>query len=235
MYPRLLRRVRAFLIDTTIFAILLYAWMISLPFVEGTTLLVKIGLLVVPLFIVDPGLVALTGGSPGHHMMGLRVRDAAHDRNIGILRSLARTLIRTSLGWLSFVFVLVTRRHQALHDYFTSTVVVLRDPESLPAFERFVARTEDGARYRYPSKLRRVVMIFFYVVLEFAVLSALMAALLPERCLNHQRCTTGEFMVSGVLELLALVCFGAIVILGWRGLLYGCRRKALTQNVAPNS
>jgi uncharacterized RDD family membrane protein YckC len=231
----LLRRVRAFLIDSSIFAVLLYAWMISLPLLEGSPIAVKIAWLVIPLLIVDPVLVAFSGGSPGHHVMGLRVRDAAQDRNIGIVRSLARTVIRSLLGWLSFVFVLVTQRHQALHDYFTSTVVVLRRPESVPAHEQFAARIENTMLYRYPSKLRRVAVIVLYLVLEFVLLSVLTWVVSSKECLNSHRCSTADFMLSRALSILWLLGFGAIVVLGWRGLLFGVRRETLPQDVSADS
>ena len=235
LYPRLLRRVRAFLIDSVIFIILLYAWMVSLPAFGESPFLVKIAALVVPLMILEPGLVAFTGGTPGHHMMGLRIRDASHDQNIGILRATARAIIRTFLGWLSFIFVLVTRRHQTLHDYFTSTVVVLSRPESLPAHEKFVARTEDRAQYIYPSKTRRIAVILLYTFLGFAVLLGLNVALLSEECLTNNRCTPGETIVAQLLGILWLLSLGVSIVLGWRGLLYGCRRSPLPENVISDS
>lgn len=235
LYPRLLRRVRAFLIDSVIFIILTFTWMVSLPAFGESAFLVKIAALIIPVMILEPGLVAFTGGTLGHHFMGLRIRDASRDQNIGILRAAARAIIRTFLGWLSFIFVLVTKKHQALHDYFTSTVVVLRRPESLPAHEKFVARSEDRAQYIYPSKLRRVAVILLYAFLGFVVFIALSVASLSHECLNDTRCTPGETMVSHLLDALWLLSLGASIVLGWRGLLYGCRRAPLPQNVTAGS
>ncbi|MFH1817723.1 MAG: RDD family protein [Pseudomonadota bacterium] len=227
LYPRLLRRVRAFLFDSVIFVILLYAWLATLPVFENAQPLLKISLLVIPIVILEPVLVAFTGGTLGHHFMGLRIRDASSDQNIGVLQATARAIIRTLLGWLSFIFVLVTNKHQALHDYFTSTVVILRSPESLPAHERFVARAEGCEQYRYPSIARRIAVILIYVFLGFLMLVALSMVALSEICLNGGHCTPGEMAVSQLLSIFWLLSLGASIVLGWKGRLYGCRRSPL--------
>jgi len=227
VYPRLLRRVRAFLIDSVLFIVLLYGWILSLPAFGETPFLLKIVALILPVTIIEPGLVAFTGGTPGHHIMGLRIRDASRDENIGILRATVRAIFRTFLGWASFIFVLVTRKHQALHDYMTSTVVVLRRPETLPVHEKFAPRTEDHARYLYPSKIRRTVVILGYVFLSFVMFSVLVAVLLSQECAADNRCSHSESVGAGALEIIWFLSVGAAIVLGWRGLLPGCRRSAL--------
>jgi uncharacterized RDD family membrane protein YckC len=235
VYPRLLRRVRAFLIDSVLFVVVIYTWMLSLPAFGESHFLLKIVALILPIVIIEPGLVAFTGGTPGHHIMGLRVRDASRDENIGILRATARAIVRTFFGWLSFIFVLVTRRHQALHDYFTSTVVVLRSPESLSVREKFAPRTEDHAPYLYPSKTRRIAVILVYIFLSFVVLSALSAVFLSDECATVNRCSDAENVTASALAVIWFFCIGAAIVMGWRGLLLGCRRSALPQNAASDS
>lgn len=235
LYPRLLRRVRAFLFDSVIFIVLLYAWLATMPVFENTPLLLKISLLIIPIAILEPILVAFTGGTLGHHFMGLRIRDASSDQNIGVLRATARAIIRTFLGWLSFIFVLVTNKHQALHDYFTSTVVILRHPESLPAHERFGARTEDHAQYRYPSIARRTAVILVYLCLGFFALIALNVATLAEACLNGEYCTHGEIAVRQLLSILWLLSLAVSIVLGVKGRLYGARRSPMPRSNAPDA
>jgi uncharacterized RDD family membrane protein YckC len=225
MYPRLLRRVRAFLIDSVVFIVLLYSWMVSLPAFGELPFAIKIGALAAAIMVLEPGLVAFTGGTLGHHLMGLRIRDASRDQNIGILRAIARAIIRTLLGWLSFIFVLVTKKHQALHDYFTSTVVVLRRPQSVPAHEKFVERTEDPILYVYPSKLRRMLMILLYGVLATVAVAVLSAVLLSDGCLSDSRCGSRDAIVSQVLSILWLASIGTTTVLAWRGRLFGSRRS----------
>lgn len=234
LYPRLLRRVRAYLFDSVIFILLFYAWLAAMPTFANAQPLLKISLLIIPIVILDPILVAFTGGTLGHHFMGLRIRDASSDQNIGVFRAAARAVIRAFLGWLSFIFVLVTNKHQALHDYCTSTVVILRRPSSLPAHERFVARAEDHTQYKYPSIVRRATVILVYVFLGFFALIALSMATLSETCLYGERCTPGERVVSQLLSILWLLSLGASIVLGWKGRLYGCRRSPIARNNAPD-
>jgi hypothetical protein len=191
--------------------------------------------LVAAILVLEPGLVAFTGGTLGHHLMGLRIRDASRDQNIGILRAIARAIIRTLLGWLSFIFVLVTKKHQALHDYFTSTVVVLRRPQSLPAHEKFVERTENPVLHAFPSKLRRVLMILLYVALASVAVSVLSAVFLSDGCLSDSRCSQRDEIVSQVLSILWLASVGAATVLGWRGLLFGSRRSIRSSAATPDA
>lgn len=225
LYPRLLRRVRAFLIDSVLFIVVIYGWLLSLPALSGSPFLVKMLALVLPLVVLEPALVAFTGGTPGHHAMGLRIRRAARDQNIGILRATVRAILRTLLGWLSFIFVLVTQRHQALHDYFTSTVVVLRRPEALPAHEKFALRTEDHARHAYPSKTRRIAVVGTCLLLGVTAFGVLSAALLSDRCSDANRCSPADQLTAVVLTLVWFLYTGTAIVLGWRGLLPGCRRS----------
>lgn len=234
-YPRLLRRVRAFLIDSVLFIIVFYTWMLTLPAFGEYPFLIKFVALLLPIIIIEPGLVAFTGGTPGHHIMGLRIRDASRDENIGILRATARAIVRMFLGWLSFIFVLVTRRHQALHDFFTSTVVVLRRPESLPVHEKFAQRTEDNTQYFYPSKTRRTAVILVYVFLSFVVFSALAFVLLSEECTTVNRCSGTENVTASALGYIWFFCVGAAIVLGWRGLLFGCQRSSLPKSATADS
>jgi uncharacterized RDD family membrane protein YckC len=141
MYPRLLRRVRAVLIDEFILLAALAAWWLSLGIMEDADLLLKIGSLFLVFLILDPALVAWTGGTIGHHIMGLKVRAATRDAKINFVTATIRGFVRYSLGWLSLVFILVTRRHQAIHDYVSLTIVVLRNPETLSNNEKFAERT----------------------------------------------------------------------------------------------
>jgi uncharacterized RDD family membrane protein YckC len=139
-YPRLLRRVRAALIDSVVFASIIIGWFYSFELLENTHAAIKVGLLVVAYLIVEPALVSLTGGTIGHHLMGLRVRDAGVDERIGFIRATLRGLTRSLLGLFSLLFMFVTRRHQAIHDYFSRSIVVIEHPEDLPAREKFQER-----------------------------------------------------------------------------------------------
>lgn len=223
-YPRLLRRVRAALIDSMVFLAVFAAWMMLLPTIVESHYLVKAGTLVMPLLALDPIAVAYTGGTVGHHVMGLRIRDATYEKNIGILRALLRELLRVGLGWLSLIFVLITRNHQALHDIATSTVVLLRRPETLPSREQLLARSDDTAKYRFPSKARRITFIVLYVILALTICLLFADFVVSDACLIYEQCNKYENNILAILDLLLTFAICAIILLGWKGLLFGCRR-----------
>lgn len=139
-YPRLLRRVRAALIDSVVFTAILLAWFFSFGLLEDAHVAFKISLLTAAYLAVEPGLVSMTGGTIGHHVMGLRVRDAEADEPIGFFRATIRGLARSLLGLFSLLFMFVTRRHQAIHDYLSRSTVVIEHPDTLPAREKFQER-----------------------------------------------------------------------------------------------
>jgi uncharacterized RDD family membrane protein YckC len=225
MYPRLVRRVRAVLFDSVVFMLVLFAWMVGLPALEGFDFSVKIAIPALAFMVLEPGLVAFTGGTLGHHVMGLRIRDASRNRNIGFLRATVREILRTLFGWLSFIFVFVTRQHQALHDYITGTVVVLRRPDAVAAYDRLPARAEkDAASYAYPSKARRIIVVLLYVVLGTVALAYVLASTVSDDCAETGHCTRRETTITGFLEIVWILGAGVIVVSGWRGRLPGCRR-----------
>jgi hypothetical protein len=92
------------------------------------------------LIIMEPGLVSIKGGTIGHYLRGLRVQDYKHGTNLDIFRATIRFLVKILFGWLSFVFILVTKRYQAFHDLISGSVVVLRDSANVPEFEAILER-----------------------------------------------------------------------------------------------
>jgi len=228
-YPRLLRRVRAALIDSVLFVVLFFLWLFLVGFLESAHPAIKIAPLLIGLLILEPGLVAWTGGTPGHHSMGLRIRDSLEDRKIGLLRATLRALVRTLLGWVSLVFILVTRRHQALHDYVSRTVVVLRDPSRLPESERFAERSIPEG-YEFPGWARRLGVILLYGAISYAIATFIVVALVEDTCLYSNICNTADDVVIGVVGLGWFAAFIAIIVLACRGQLFGCRRRQISES-----
>lgn len=225
VYPRLLRRVRAALIDSAIFAVIFFVWLLSLEVLENAHVVLRVAPLVLGLVALEPGLVSWSGGTIGHHLMGLRVRDAAGDQNVGFARATIRAAIRALLGWLSLAFILATRRHQAIHDYISRTVVVLENPGQLPERERFLERTMAQDGFDPSSGLRRTSVILLYSALSFVALTVFTTLILSEPCLYYDACSPSDEIMSSVLGFAWLVAFLAIVICGWRGQLFGCRPR----------
>lgn len=226
-YPRFLRRVRALLIDWFITVFVIVTWWLSTPLVDGYSAATKIAYPFFAWLILDPVFVWRLGGTPGHLLMKLRIQDKINGQNIGLPRAIIRSLIKTVTGVWSFVFVFMTKKHQALHDVLASTTVVLRNPGSFPSRERIYERVLDVNTYRHPSALRRILVIFAYSVLATLFFGIFMGLLLPDKCLLSERCNSMENVILFVLSWIWFFGIVAILILGWKSRLYGARRKPL--------
>ena len=105
-YPRLIRRVRAILIDSVLLPITVFGTLILGDALGVTHTYGKVALILVPIFVLEPGLVAVTGGTVGHHLMKIRIATIDGQRNINIFAATLRFLAKLLLGWLSLIFVL---------------------------------------------------------------------------------------------------------------------------------
>ena len=225
IYPRLIRRVRALLIDSAFGLVIGLTWWASLPLLVDAPGAAKLAYPIIAFAVLEPVLVALTGGTSGHHIMGIRVQSARTGERIGLARSLLRAVLRVVFGWLSFVLALTTPKRQAIHDLCVGTVVVLRDPAALPASERLPELRPDLENFAYPSKLRRGLAVFIYMIGATAVYIATVAAVMPESCLNNGRCTFGEQAAYNGLAWTWLFSCAALIVHGCHGKLFGARRK----------
>jgi len=227
-YPRLLRRVRAVLIDTVlIYVVAILFWLMLLPLLDRFSTPVRLAYPILALLALEPLMVSLTGGSPGHHLMGIAIHDSHTGSRIGVIRALVRFILRTLFGWLSLILVLTTKKHQALHDMLCRTNVVLVDPDSLPKTEKFAERETEDPGFAYPSKIRRVVVIFLYLVLALFVIGIASAMLVSDTCMSTNRCTPLESLTILSLNGALILGFGSSIVYGWQARLYGCRRTSL--------
>lgn len=189
----------------------------------------KVMLLVIPVFLLEPGMVAFTGGTVGHHLYKIRVTRMSGVGNINILAATLRFIAKTALGWLSLIFVLVTSKHQSIHDLAARSLVVHCDATTLPSYEVLVERTIENESYEYPSAWRRVAMIICYFIAATALLSASSSVVISSSCVAVTRCSTVEALSAIILNVGWIIGVGYIVVAGWNGNLYGCR-KHLRQN-----
>jgi uncharacterized RDD family membrane protein YckC len=160
-YPRLIRRIQAAIIDGAILSIAFFTAgvIISAYEIHGG---LKASIVALLLIILEPGLVSITGGSIGHHLRGLRVQNYKHGTNINIFRATIRFLVKILFGWLSFVFILVTKRYQAFHDMISGSVVVLRDSTKVPEYEAVSERGRGAGKDAFfsESSLLAISLVF---------------------------------------------------------------------------
>lgn len=232
-YPRLARRLEAVLLDVfvIILAMLLAMNLLVQINVHGGW---KAAMMALIVLVLEPGMVSMTGASIGHHLRGLRVQDADTRANLGVPRALLRFLVKNLLGLYSIVFMLVTRRHQTVHDLATKSVVILKNPDALRAGHALEERPAEEAGYAIPPWPRRVVVILAYCVVALFVGGTSFAPLYSEQCLYYGSCSYTDRLVNVATGLVWIVAFGFILVSGWRGRLWGARRTKTAMSEMPN-
>ena len=232
-YVRFSRRLRGLALDFILFLVLMVcALQIAVAFNQNDLARVLGFGFVIGFLLYEPLLVSLFGGTIGHYLSNIKVVDDRTNGNVSFLKAVGRVVIKTILGWYSFISMVATRRHQALHDLLTRSTVQICDPA--------IARGGDFATERMelsspgmPSFSRRITIIVLYLLLVFAAWMVLfhglvLAGLISNQCLARELwCSrTDNLMMSGLglcMLIVMVVCLG----LGWRGRLWGARMSAL--------
>lgn len=229
LYASFSRRVRGMFIDWTIAIAVLFGAVAVGSWTGNNDASRAVGWLMVAfLLLYEPVLVTTTGGTVGHWANNVRVVDDKTGGNPGFLKALARHLVKSVLGWYSFLSLLVTRRNQAVHDLLTRSTVQIRDAsKALPG--QYRAEQPEPAYSGMPSRLRRSLVTVLYVGLSFALCAVIAAALMisgaySTRCVEQDFCSAGERAMDVVISLCALLSILAVVALGWKGRLPGARR-----------
>ncbi|HSL68997.1 MAG TPA: RDD family protein [Longimicrobiales bacterium] len=225
-YARFTRRVHALSLDALLYLGAVILMILGAPLFASSAVGQRLffASFVGFMLLYEPVLVTRLGGTLGHGWANLRVVSNRSGANLSFLRALARALVKWLLGWLSFVGMTFTRRHQAIHDLVTDSHVRVRDLSS--------AESHHYAAERPPVHvgiLRRVAIIAAYNVLLVALLVGLMAVtegLISADCWDNDVCTTAESLFFAMVTLVWLALVIVTIALGWRGLLPGARRPA---------
>ncbi|TGL44376.1 RDD family protein [Leptospira perdikensis] len=77
------------------------------------------------LFLYDPLCVSLFRATPGHFLKGLRVV-STDSKNLNFFKSFVRYIVKITLGILSLITILGSKK-QAIHDKLTSSYVVYKN------------------------------------------------------------------------------------------------------------
>ena len=142
---------------------------------------------------------------------------------------MARVLIKSLLGWYSFVAMAMTYRHQAVHDLLTSSTVQIRDLAKAQP-HHFRGRRETISLPGMPTLVRRTAVIAAYLLSWFVLFSLVMASLAPvglvsRQCIDGEPCSTTELIVLTVLWVAWAGTSIWTAVAGWQGRLQGARAK----------
>ena len=224
-YARFSRRLRGIVLDWIIASSVIAGALMVAASTRNDDVSRAVGFLVVAaLLLYEPVLVSVTGGTLGHYFANLRVVD---DRggNISFPKAFARMVIKGLLGWYSFVILAATRRNQAIHDLMTRSTVQIRDlAKASPG--QYVTERNESPSAMTPSRGRRVVVIFAYLVLSYLIGGTIAIGSMSRGCIqNESFCSAGDRIIN-VLGSLGLLFLTALIIgLGWKGSLFGARNK----------
>ena len=222
-YPGLWWRAQAAMIDIMLLWAAFFA--ASIP-VARTDLgpAAKIAIVAAPILVLEPVLVWLTGATLGHHLKRLRVQDSKSGKNIGPIRAVLRFLTKATIGTFSLIFMLLTRRHQAIHDLMFRSVVVFKSSAELPEEDAYSEREVEETGFVYPSRVRRILVILAYIFVVMTVTGTIAVFAVSQGCIERSLCTSAEDGIQYALGLTQLVTFVLLVVQGWRCRLWGCRR-----------
>lgn len=229
-YPRLLRRVQAVLIDSLILSVVVIGSVSLSGALDFEEAWIKAAFLLLPIFILEPLMVSYSGGTIGHHILKLKVRNIKSDNNINIFLACIRFVLKSVLGWFSLVLVMVTKRHQAIHDILISSIVVNKKNNDLPDHESLAERVIEESGYTYPTKILRLFMILVYWIISTVIVLIAFATIQFVECSNASWCTLGVQVGVVLFNITWLFSLALTVIYCWRSRLYGCRRKAIEKN-----
>lgn len=173
------------------------------------------------------------GGTLGHRWANLRVAAERTGANPGLPTAVLRFVAKVVLGLPSFIFMAVTRRHQALHDLLARTTVRIRNVDRAGPGDVAWERAEvETASVVMPSKARRLVVIAAYLALSFVLMGIAAAATVSEACITNDVCTRRDDRAFATIGLVWLSLVALAVVLGWSGRLWGARSTAAAQDLS---
>jgi uncharacterized RDD family membrane protein YckC len=225
MYPRLTKRIQALLIDTFVLLAVFILSIVLTSYLDLDNELLNAAIAFLPVMLLEPLLVSIKGGTIGHYFLGLRVRRVSIDKKLNVIAAVFRTFIKAVLGTVSLVSILTTKKHQAIHDVLSSSLVVLSDTSNLPYYDIQSERILDHENYNYPGVLRRLLFIFIYFILFFISIGLITSFLVSDSCIEHNSCSSWDSIIYAFMTIYTWVGIFGIPALGWLSRLYGCKKS----------
>jgi uncharacterized RDD family membrane protein YckC len=124
-FPSLVSRIKAVFVDMLLLLVVFTITSIFIDSVAELSDFTKGSILIFMVYLYDPLMTSLAGGTLGHKMMEIKVRRYVDPkRNISLPMALIRFLVKGLLGWLSFLTVTGSMRKRAIHDLLGGSIVM---------------------------------------------------------------------------------------------------------------
>lgn len=180
-----------------------------------------------PLLLLEPFLVAFLGATIGQWLFGLKVMRVATRSNCPLPMAFVRYIAKGLLGSISMIYMLFSKKHQAIHDHMAGTVVVISENKLLknPDLARYgeVEQTLSSS-YDYPSGIRR----FIFFILWYALLCFALGVVVEVVALTTVDGYAGDRFpepIEAGMRILFAVLFITLAVFAAKGYLPGARRK----------
>ncbi len=215
IYTRLSRRLKAVMVDTFVLILSIVTSIFLVGQVGIENKILSITMIVVFSLSIEPFFVRFTGASIGHHVFGVRIRHSETDKNISLINSYLRVIFKLLVGTISLITVMSSRKHQALHDMISRSIVVLKNPQDIPECEHESERVLDKKSYIYPSKVRRILVSLSYITVII-----ILDLLIRDTFING----SADRGFDLILSVSTIIIIFSLAAFGMQGQLYGCKR-----------
>jgi len=223
-YPKLIKRVHAWIIDSCLFFFIILGSLLLPNFIGIEDALLKLVMIVLPIISFEPILITFTGGTLGHHYAGLKIVDSKSQNRLSLVKSYIRFIIKILLGTYSFFMMLITKRHQAAHDLFSGSLVLFKNPETVSAAYKLEERKVDFIDQKPPLIRRALVVIVICFLCSF-LLGIIVISLVSQNCIHNDICSVSEENILIWLGSVVIIMIIGVAIAGFLGKLPGARIK----------
>jgi uncharacterized RDD family membrane protein YckC len=124
-YPGVFDRVISISIDGIIIIAFMFGASYIFSLFEGVPDWLRIGAFIFIFLLYDPLFTSIFGGTVGHMIVGLRVKQASDEtKNIIFPLAILRYIVKAGLGMISLFTVYGNPNRKAIHDYLVGSVVI---------------------------------------------------------------------------------------------------------------
>ena len=236
VFASLATRIKAGVIDS----IVLLTLFILIPVTMGTYIKsdspVTIFAMFAPILLLEPFLVAFSGATIGQHVFGIVIIRIDTRSNCPLHVAFLRYIFKMVLGSISLIYMLFSQKHQAIHDHFAKTFVLISEKklEKNPEMEKYGEIEQPLLQdYIYPSAIRRFLIFiawYFVSIIILGIVFEIIAILIISGyTVESERLP--EFLEMTLSIVLSIV-FIALAVFASKGLLIGARRKKKKQGTA---
>ena len=125
VYPTLLTRVKAFIIDMVIMVLTLFTISKFFSRFDAIPTYVRVMAFLFVFFMYDPWFTSVKGGTIGHKFMHLKVSKSGSGELLNFRAAFVRSSIKALLGWLSLFTINKSEQKQAIHDIVVNSVITV--------------------------------------------------------------------------------------------------------------